>query len=63
MPNVPNEVVRYQQIIYNNHFLWKTSNPKTKHEPKRKSYTDRDLKNVDIPRKVVILQRSWIKKL
>ena len=44
-------------------FIWKTHNPKIKHNTLCKNYENGGLKNVDIMYKVVSLQCSWIKRL
>ena len=44
-------------------FMWKTCNPKIKHDTLCKKYENGGFKNVDIMYKVVSLQCSWIKRL
>ena len=44
-------------------FIWKTRNPKIKHDTLCKNCKNGGLKNVDIMYKVIILQCSWIKQL
>ena len=61
LSKVPNEVALKLQSI-EKIFLWKTSNPKIKHKMLCKNYTDGFLRNVDIPKKVISLQCSWIKR-
>ena len=44
-------------------FLWNNSTPKIKHETLCNDYKAGGLKNVDIPRKIIALQCSWIRRL
>ena len=44
-------------------FLWENSTSKIKHDTRCNDYKDRGLKNVDIRKKVISLQCSWIKRL
>ena len=43
--------------------LWANSTPKIKHDTLCNDYKDGGLKNVDIRKKIISLQCSWIKKL
>ena len=44
-------------------FLPKTADPKIKHDTLRRNHTDSGLKNLDIPKKVICFQCSWIKMM
>ena len=49
-----NEFEKLQKV-----FLWKSSNPKIKHETFCNGYKAGGLKNVDIPNKIIALQCFW----
>ena len=55
---VVNELEKIQKA-----FLWNNSSPKIKHETPGNDYKAGGLKNVDIPRKIIALQCSWIRRL
>ena len=55
---VVNELEKIQKA-----FLWNNSTPKIKHETLCNDYKAGGLKNVDIPRKIIALQCSWIRRL
>ena len=45
-----------------NYFIWKNSNPKARHETPCKECKDSH-KNVDIPKKMISFQCSWVRRL
>ena len=59
---IPNLIIQELNKIQKE-FIWKTRNPKIKHDTLCKNYENGGLKNVDIMYKVVSLQCSWIKRL
>ena len=59
---IPNLIIQELNKIQKE-FIWKTRNPKIKHDTLCKNYENGDLKNVDIMYQVVSLQCSWIKRL
>ena len=59
---IPNSIIQELSKIQKE-FIWKTRNPKIKHDTLCKNYENGGLKNVDIMYKVVSLQCSWIKRL
>ena len=59
---IPNSIIQELNKIQKE-FIWKTRNPKIKHDTLCKNYEHRGLKNIVIMYKVVSLQRSWIKRL
>ena len=46
---------------YKRLFIWNNSSPKIKHETLCNDYIAGELKNVDIPSKIIALQYSWIR--
>ena len=59
---IPNSIIQELNKIHKE-FIWKTRNPKTKHDTLCKNYENVGLKSVDIMYKVVSLQCSKIKRL
>ena len=59
---IPNSIIQELSKIQKE-FIWKTRNPKIKHDTLCKNYENGGLKNVDIMYIVVSLQFSWIKRL
>ena len=59
---IPNSIIQELSKIQKE-FIWKTRNPKIKHDTLCKNYENGGLKNVDIMYKVVSLQCSCIKRL
>ena len=59
---IPNSIIQELNKIQNE-FIWKTCNPKIKHDTLCKNFENGGLKNVDIMYKLVSLQCSWIKRL
>ena len=59
---IPNSIKQELSKIQKE-FIWKTRNPKIKHDTLCKNYENGGLKNVDITYKKVSLQCSWIRRL
>ena len=59
---IPNSIIQELSKIQKE-FIWKTRNPKIKHDTLCKNYENGGLKNVDITYKKVSLQCSWIRRL
>ena len=59
---VPKHILNELKKIQNA-FLGNDSSPKIKHENLCNNYKAGGLKNVDIPSKIIALQRSWIRRL
>ena len=59
---IPNSIIQEPNKIQKE-FIWKTRNPKIKHNTLCKNYENGGLKNFDIMNKVISLQCSWIKPL
>ena len=62
MKTIPNSIIQELNKIQKE-FIWKTCNPKIKHDTLCKNYENGSLKIIDIMYKVVSLQCSWIKRL
>ena len=62
MKTIPNSIIQELNKIQKE-FIWKTRNPKIKHDTLCKNYKNGGLKTVDIMYKVVSLKCSWIKRL
>ena len=59
---VPKHIVNELEIIQKS-FIWESSTLKIKHETLCNDYKAEELKYVDIPNKIIALQRSWIRIL
>ena len=59
---IPNSIKQEQSKIQKE-FIWKTRNPKIKHETLSKNYENGGPKNFDIMYKVVNLKCSWFKHM
>ena len=55
---IVNEFKRIQKA-----FLWKDSSPKIKHETLCNDYKGGGLQNIDVFKKIISLQCSWIRRL
>ena len=62
MKTIPNSIIQELSKIQKE-FIWKTRNPKIKHDTLCKNYENGGFKNAKIMSKVVSLQCSWIKRL
>ena len=58
LKHIINELEKIQKA-----FLWKNSTPEVNHETLCNDYKAGELKNVDIPNKIIALQYSWIRRL
>ena len=56
--HIVNEFKRIQKA-----FLWKDSSPKIKHETLCNDYKGGGLQNIDVFKKIISLQCSWIRRL